>query len=379
MDPNRIYFTWPDGRFSYECGTCGACCRGLGIGLDAAGGQIDELLGHYPGLAAFLRRRGSAWTAFNPRGQCWFLTDDGLCRIESEHGRTSKPASCRLFPFNRIFRLGEWTIVDYNSVICPLAVADAASEDAVRHDAVVADIRATRDAAIIGTELPVQAKGDDRRFVTRERAIATACFQAAAAEVPDVAAAWLAQAKDGTFPRARARLSSALEVMLGSPWRAPTGATLRAALWLTPSMRFNELYGPRHYCPRPELSSVLADMWLVWLHFLAVGAQLAGRDLGLREATSVWSEQAPLCYLAARSAQAPTLESGEFEFPGEADSARVVRAFAQACIDNRLPRRPLSEILPKILEPLATSERIAHVRVFEPLFAKIRWRRCKKK
>ena len=75
---------------------------------------------------AFLRRRGEAITAFNPRDRCWFLADDGLCRIEVEDGRDAKPASCRLFPFNRVFRIGGYTVVDYNSVICPLHVGESA-------------------------------------------------------------------------------------------------------------------------------------------------------------------------------------------------------------------------------------------------------------
>jgi len=121
-----VYFTWPDRRFRYQCRGCGACCKGHGIGIDVAGGQLVQLLARRPALAAFLRRRGDAITAFNPRDRCWFLADDGLCRIEVDDGRAAKPASCRLFPFNRIFRLGPYTIVDYNSVICPLHVADDA-------------------------------------------------------------------------------------------------------------------------------------------------------------------------------------------------------------------------------------------------------------
>ena len=122
------YFTWPDGALSYDCVGCAECCKGLGIGLDAAGGQVARLVEAYPELTAFLRKRGSTWTAFNPRGRCWFLDPEGLCRIEREHGRAVKPASCRLFPFNRVFRLGGTLIVDYNSVICPLRASDHGSD-----------------------------------------------------------------------------------------------------------------------------------------------------------------------------------------------------------------------------------------------------------
>ncbi|HEX7841633.1 MAG TPA: YkgJ family cysteine cluster protein, partial [Kofleriaceae bacterium] len=150
----QVYFTWPDRRFRYECRGCGACCKGHGIGLDVTGGQLVQLLARRPAIAAFLRRRGDAITAFNPRDRCWFLADDGLCRIEVEDGRAAKPASCRLFPFNRVFRLGPYTIVDYNSVICPLRVADDGA--GVPHADVAAEIAGIADPAVVGTPLPAR-------------------------------------------------------------------------------------------------------------------------------------------------------------------------------------------------------------------------------
>ena len=126
LDPAAVYFTWPDRRLAYTCAGCGACCKGLGIGLDVAGGQLAALTARRPEIVPFLRRRGDAITLWNPRDRCWFLEDDGLCRVEVEDGRAAKPASCRLFPFNRVFTLGAVTVVDYNSVICPLVVGGAA-------------------------------------------------------------------------------------------------------------------------------------------------------------------------------------------------------------------------------------------------------------
>ena len=55
---DSIYFTWPDRRFAYDCRGCAACCKGHGIGLDVAGGQLVQLLARRPALAAFLRDRG---------------------------------------------------------------------------------------------------------------------------------------------------------------------------------------------------------------------------------------------------------------------------------------------------------------------------------
>jgi hypothetical protein len=44
------YFTWDDGRLGYRCAGCGACCRGHGIGLDVAGGQLEALTARHPAL-----------------------------------------------------------------------------------------------------------------------------------------------------------------------------------------------------------------------------------------------------------------------------------------------------------------------------------------
>src|SRR6185503_20280068 len=107
-------------------------------------------------------------TAFNPRDRCWFLADDGLCRVEVEDGRAAKPASCRLFPFNRVFKIGTTLVVDFNSVICPLAVVD---DDGVSHQEVLDEIATIQDPAIVGTQLPPAAA-----LIAGERSIADVCF-----------------------------------------------------------------------------------------------------------------------------------------------------------------------------------------------------------
>jgi Fe-S-cluster containining protein len=317
-----VYFTWPDGRFRYECRGCGACCKGHGIGIDVAGGQLVQLVARRPELAAFVRRRGDAITAFNPRDRCWFLADDGLCRIEVEDGRAAKPASCRLFPFNRVFHAGAELIVDYNSVICPLVAVAAGG---VTHAEIAAEIATIKDAAIVGTQLPAADA-----LIERERAIADTCFTAT------IETAWRAQdasdyAPDGT----------AFEAIVGLPWALPSAATLETALLLTPSLRFNELYGPRQYLPRERVAPVLARMWLAWLGFAALGERLAQRTLGLQELTTIWSEQAPVMHAIARWRDVPQLKPGPIELPNEP----LVRALAQKCVDNRKARRPLGELV----------------------------------
>ena len=386
MDRKSVYLTWPDNVFSYQCRGCAECCKGLGIGLDEHGGQVEGLLNIYPELTPFVRKRGAAWTAFNPRGRCWFLDEQGLCRVESDHGRDAKPASCRLFPFNRVFRIGAFTIIDYNSVICPLRAlpANAPDEDVgqsgrISHTEILAEVESIADPAVVGTVLPVDQPAEEgKRFVTRERAIAEVCFSQAASATPDLAAVWRAQTKDGALDHARSRISRALRIVTGQSYGSPSQQTLRVALWLTPSMRFNELFGPRDYDPRPEREKTLADIWLTWLHFLAVAEKLSSRPMSLREATSTWSEIVPLAHLLARFDQAPIMEPGPVELPGEDDPDQVVRQFAEACIGNRKARKPAASLLSPLLEPYIPHDRVALARMIEPLYRSIRWRKPRK-
>ncbi|HTL34147.1 MAG TPA: YkgJ family cysteine cluster protein [Kofleriaceae bacterium] len=342
------YFTWPDRRFRYECRGCGACCKGHGIGIDATAGQLVQLAAKRPEIAAFVRRRGAAITAFNPRDRCWFLEDDGLCRVEVEDGRAAKPASCRLFPFNRVFHVGATMVVDYNSVICPLAVV---GDDGVTHAEVIAEIETIQDPAIVGTSLP----GDDA-LIERERAIADAMFAATTVEQG------LAAQTDAAGAELRA---PAFDVLGLGAWRAPASVTLANALMLTPSMRFNELYGPRQYAPRDRMPALLARMWLGWLGFAALGETLAQRALGLQELTTLWSEQAPLMFVLASWDARPALKAGKLELPS-IDPGNVVRALAQACIDNK-GRRTLGELIATAVGSVDAATRIAALRSAEPI------------
>ena len=274
------YFTWPDRRFRYECRGCANCCKGHGIGLDVAAGQLVQLINKRPEIAAFARGRGDAITIFNPRDRCWFLEDDGLCRIEVEDGRAAKPASCRLFPFNRVFRAGEHLIVDYNSVLCPLEVV---ADGGITHAEVAAEIATLKDKSLTGT---VSADLD----LDGERAIADAIFA-----TPSLDAAWSAQAGGD-----RAAIEQAFEALTGQAWRAPGAATMQTALVFTPSARFNELFGPRQYAPREQMAVHLGPMWLAWLGFAALGETLAKRPLAIQELTTLWGEQAPAMYAVAR-------------------------------------------------------------------------------
>ncbi len=349
------YFTWPDRRFKYDCRGCGACCKGHGIGIDVTAGQLVQLVTRRPEIAAFIRRRGDAVTAFNPRDRCWFLADDGLCRVEIEDGRAAKPASCRLFPFNRVFKIGSTLVVDYNSVICPLAVA--VDDGGVTHAEVLAEIQSIQDPAIVGTQLPA-----DDALVTRERKIADTMFLHGPLELD---AAWNAQ---DTAPLVSALdvVTPAFEVLLDVPWRAPTGETMSNALALTPSMRFNELFGPRQYAPRDRMPPLLSRMWLAWLGFAALGETLSQRVLGLQELTTVWAEQAPLMHAIARWDAVPVFKPGPVELPN-VDPGNLVRTLGQRCVDNKRTKTPLGALVGAVLGAADPATRVAALRMADPI------------
>ncbi len=333
-----IYFTWPDRGLRYECRDCGACCKGHGIGLDVTGGQLVQLVARRPAIAGFLRRRGDTVTAFNPRDRCWFLADDGLCRIEVEDGRDAKPASCRLFPFNRVFRIGAYTVVDFNSVICPLQAAPDGT--GITHAEIEAEIATIQDPAVVGTRLPARdPDAEGKAFVDTERAIAAQLFAATA-----LADGWAAQADAAALDRERAMVDDAFRAITGRAFAEPSAATLAAAFLVTPSLRFNELYGPRQYAPRSTMAPVLARMWLAWLGFAAHGEELAARPLGIQELTTLWSEQAPLLHACARWSEVPSLKPGPIELPG-VDPGGLVKAFAQRCVDNRKAKQTLGVLI----------------------------------
>lgn len=364
LEPAKTLWTFPDEALSYECRGCAACCKGLGIGVDAQGGQVEALLGSYPALAPFFRQRGAAWTAANPRGGCWFLDAEGLCRVEREQGRAAKPASCRLFPFNRVFRLGSWAVVDFNSVICPLRAplpgaseAEVGLSGRVRHAALLAEIGEVGDPAIVGTALPAQdPEAEGRALVEGERAIAAACFGAGAS----VEGALLAQLPGEGAAKARRSVDAALQAVFGSPWRAPGAETARVALLLTPSMRFNERYGPR--AGSLELSR-LPRQWLLWLRWLSDGEALCGRPLGLQEATSLWGELAGLAWPLSRWDEPRWLAPGPVSLGASGEVGALALRCAERLVANQRARRPLGEVLGPALSPALPHQRAAALRL----------------
>jgi Fe-S-cluster containining protein len=116
----ETYYTFVDGALRYDCPSCGQhCCRGRGWALGA--NELIPLLRKAPEVAPHLFvRGGETFGAIDFTDGCWFLQKDGNCRVEVEHGRALKPSTCRLFPFNRVYRVGDVRVVDVNTVLCPL-------------------------------------------------------------------------------------------------------------------------------------------------------------------------------------------------------------------------------------------------------------------
>jgi hypothetical protein len=188
-------------------------------------------------------------------------------------------------------------VVDYNSVICPLQLSDAG----VAHAEILAEIATVTDPALVGTTLP------DDGTIERERAV----------EI---------KAPDGC---------TGFEQLVGLAWKLPQA--IDAALVLTRSLRFNELYGPRQYAPRAKMAGVLDGMWRAWLGFCALGEDLAQRPLGMQEMTTIWSEQAPVMHALARWQEVPRLAPGRFDLP-----TPEVKALGQRLVGNK--RATLGEL-----------------------------------
>lgn len=379
IDARRVYFTFPDATLSYECRGCGACCRGLGVGFDAASGELDRLLGLHPEMASFVRRQGATWTAINPRGRCWFLDDGGRCRVEDEHGRDAKPATCRLFPFNRVFRLGGWTVVDFNSVVCPLrAPSPDAPDDAVglsgrvAHAEVLAELSGIADGGLIGAAAPPPGLDPDA-LVEAERDVARQCFEQArrVADAPQEAPDALQAALRAQGVEASAAPSQAVEALLGRPWRPPGTETARAALLLTPSMRFNELFGPRRWADGPTTRALLGKIWWVWLDALADAEALAGRALGLQEATGLWSAQVGLGWLLARWNEPAALPSGPLELGTDGEVRELAMGLARALHANARAARPLGALVTRALDGAPPHMRVAALRALEPQWPRL--------
>lgn len=135
------YFAFSDGAFQYDCIDCGGkCCRGKGIGVDVE--SVPGLLKLYPPLSAFVGPsfHDNVFVDFsNYSPRCFFLNDEGLCRIEQMHGRSNKPAVCKIFPFGHLRLFGE-TLVVAPQFECPMVVSSASERSPLSHHATLREL-----------------------------------------------------------------------------------------------------------------------------------------------------------------------------------------------------------------------------------------------
>ncbi|HEV8323065.1 MAG TPA: YkgJ family cysteine cluster protein [Myxococcota bacterium] len=311
----QLQFTFADGAFRYDCRTCGAkCCKGYGIGLDAA--AAVRLTAERPALRAMLRATGGGeLVAHNAADGCWFLDREGLCALERGSGRAAKPAACRLFPFNRLFRVGEERVVDVNTLLCPI---EDAGGGGVTHDELRAELEALGDTAIWGRAEPPAGR-DAADALADERLFAAAVARAAADAEPDFAVA-AAQADPGAGDAvALQALRRAAAACLGLPPELATAAspaTTRVLLLAGPSLRFNALFTRPVADPATVGSgaagvavgaAALVDPARVTRALVALDVLLrAARALGgtppsIRAATELFQARGPLLAVLARA------------------------------------------------------------------------------
>ncbi|MCU1281805.1 MAG: hypothetical protein JWM53_5351 [bacterium] len=170
-----LHFAFADGAIGYDCVACGSrCCKGLGFAL--GGGELVQLLAREPRFAPFVQPMRGAVHVFDLEDGCWALADDGRCGVELAHGREAKPSTCRLFPVNRLVRIGEIIVVDLQLSHCPLVDARTAPRTVIRWEEIARDLEAAGTGAIaIEGKAPAGAPDD---WLVRE------------AEARDGAAAW---------------------------------------------------------------------------------------------------------------------------------------------------------------------------------------------
>lgn len=119
------------GEEHWDCQSCGICCRGSIILLNAADLQKiqEQRWADDPEFATVKHtirdsRAGSGFRlAQRADGSCVFLTSAGRCRIHEKFGAEAKPLVCRVFPLQLIPR-------EKNAVLtlrraCPSAALDA--------------------------------------------------------------------------------------------------------------------------------------------------------------------------------------------------------------------------------------------------------------
>ena len=311
-----------------------------------------QLLSRRPALAPFVQVSGTTATAIDFADEgCFFLRGDGLCAVEVEDGRARKPSACRLFPFNRLHRIGAVTVVEPHLLMCPI-------EDRVGSGVSYREIG--DEIALSGSEFPVlptaPPPGLPDGGVARERVVVELSrthldagdpFTLAAAQAPDASAAI-------------ERLSS-----LRAWWHRSLGlddhardreaGLARSIALLTPALRFATLFlGAAG--PYPKVQARLPALLLGTALYGGLATRALGRTPGLRslgelhratvfcrELLARWDQPAAF-HVAVRDSDLPAPASTAYRRLDAllAAGPRVLgAAFDEATADLELHLRPL--------------------------------------
>jgi hypothetical protein len=145
IDWERVYFAFPSGVFSYDCATCGAqCCRGHGYTVNGHR-ELQPQIQTHAEVRFFLDPCDALATHYHMQNfapGCFFLTGDRRCRIQIDRGFDAKPATCRFFPFNGLFRLGTHLVVVPHSQLCPIDVVTPGTSGYSNHGALLRTLSA---------------------------------------------------------------------------------------------------------------------------------------------------------------------------------------------------------------------------------------------
>ena len=172
----RVYFPFASGRFGYDCVACGAkCCGGHGYEL-GLGAEMQAHLTRAPAVRFFFDRceaeTAKHYHVRNCAPGCFFLNEQHMCGVQVEFGYSSKPETCRLFPFNNFLLVGTHLVVAPHTNLCPLDVLPAGrSSGSSDHGALSADLSAATINLDVPTGEPVG--GGAQELIELERRIVT--------------------------------------------------------------------------------------------------------------------------------------------------------------------------------------------------------------
>jgi len=356
------YFAFLDGAFRYDCGTCGqACCRGKGVAI-SADRELVPLLGRVPRISPLLQPLPGGYVRLpDVSDGCWFLASDGMCSYEQRYGREAKFTTCRLFPFNRVFRVGGSQVVDVNSVVCPLQDAHDSGQG-VSHQQLLSELASVGKGPLTESSVPLPSGARDLRWLALETTLRddSARFVAEPSFLTFASHQQLTTARHlglrGEPGSTIEQLHTYLEALYGPIVTPHASVVSRRLTLLSPSLRFNALFrkGSDDY---RRLVIALPAQLLVTYVLSAKAAEVWEQPLTLRAITELHQAQTELRTLVARLTESATLS-------GPLTAAELPPSLAAAAtrLGERLQKRdaatqPLGKHLLAVAETVPLAER----------------------